>query len=203
MTLHLTRSTRSLVGTFLVVLAGFAGFGCGAPPSGPQVEIVTNMGTIRAQLYESDAPKTVKNFLGYVDKKHYDGTIFHRVIPDFMIQGGGFRPNLQQILGNDVEGIKNESYNGHRNDRGTLAMARTSAPDSATDQFYINLKDNKDLDRAYAKDGVGYAVFGKVTDGMDVVDRIAAVSTVTRVGHEKVPLTPVIIETIRRLPEKK
>lgn len=185
-----------VVALSIVLLAG-----CGREPTGPQVEIVTNMGAIRAQLYESDAPITVKNFLGYVDQKHYDGTIFHRVIPNFMIQGGGFHPGLHQVLGDDVVGIKNESYNGHRNDRGTLAMARTSQPNSATDQFYINLKDNKDLDRAYADDKVGYAVFGKVIGGMDVVDRIAEVRTfnIPR-KHENVPLTPVIIETIRRVP---
>lgn len=184
----------------LLLVALTLTLGCGREPTGPQVDIVTNVGTIRAQLYESDAPITVKNFLKYVDEKHYDGTIFHRVIPDFMIQGGGFRPNMQQVLGNDVVGIKNESFNGHRNDRGTLAMARTSQPNSATDQFYINLKDNKDLDRAYAKDGVGYAVFGKVIDGMNIVDRIAEVRTFNMPGgHENVPLTPVVIESIRRV----
>lgn len=193
---------RSILLFAVPVLLALVG-GCRGEPTGPEVEIVTNMGTIRARLYESDAPITVKNFLYYVDENHYDGTIFHRVIPDFMIQGGGFKPGMHQVLGNDAVGIKNESFNGHRNDRGTLAMARTDRPDSATDQFYINLKDNAPLDRANAKDGVGYAVFGKVTSGMDVVDKIATSRTMNFQGHQAVPLNHVIIESIRRVPDAK
>ena len=145
---------------------------CGSSTPNPVVVIDTSMGTIKAELNQDQAPITVKNFLRYVDDKFYDGTIFHRVIADFMIQGGGFEPGA---LGQEKEtraAIKNESANGLLNVRGTLAMARTNRPDSATSQFYINVKNNGALDRANARDRVGYCVFGKVTEGMDVVDKI-------------------------------
>ncbi|HEX3314794.1 MAG TPA: peptidylprolyl isomerase, partial [Gemmataceae bacterium] len=138
----------------------------------------------------------VKNFLKYVDDKHYDGTIFHRVIPGFMIQTGGLTENMREKQGRDP--IKNESKNGLQNRRGTLAMARTSDPDSATSQFFINVKDNDGLNRATAQDGVGYAVFGRVTEGMDVVDAIVGVPTTSRGGHENVPQTPIFIRSARR-----
>src|SRR5262249_25622685 len=155
--------------------------------------IKTNQGTIKVELFEKDAPETVKNFLKYVDDKHYDDTIFHRVIEDFMIQGGGFKKGFSDIKDEkDVEKyrnktrdpIKNESDNGLSNKRGTLAMARTNKPDSATDQFYINVKDNEGLDKAKARDKVGYCVFGKVIEGMDVVDKIKKVETKEILGGD-------------------
>jgi cyclophilin family peptidyl-prolyl cis-trans isomerase len=134
----------------------------------------------------------VKNFLQYVDDKFYDGTVFHRVIPDFMIQGGGFEAGMREKR--TREPIVNEGGNGVSNTRGTLAMARTNVPDSATAQFFINVKDNLFLDRARAADKVGYAVFGKVIDGMDVVDEIRRVET----GQRDVPTQDVVIRSIRR-----
>ena len=171
-----------------------------APASGgPQVEIVTNMGKIKCELFEKESPVSVKNFLRYVDEKHYDGTIFHRVIPDFMIQGGGFDNGLREKQTFDP--IRNEAGNGVENRRGTLAMARTNDPHSATSQFFINTKDNEFLNRAKSPDGVGYAVFGRVIDGMDVVDRIRTQATKTMPnGMENVPVNPIIIESIRRIP---
>ncbi len=160
------------------------------------VLIETSQGTIKAELDGDKAPITVANFLAYVDDKFYDDTIFHRVIPDFMIQGGGFAPGLRQKT--TKAAIKNESGHGLSNKRGTLAMARTNVPDSATAQFFINLKDNTFLDKAQAQDGVGYCVFGKVTEGMDVVDKIKAVATGRRGMHENVPTQDVVIKSIRR-----
>ena len=156
------------------------------------VIIETSKGTIKAELFAEKAPITVKNFLQYVDDKHYDGTIFHRVISDFMIQGGNMLPGLKEKKTRET--IKNEAGNGLTNKRGTLAMARTPAPDSASDQFFINVKYNDFLDRANAQDGVGYAVFGKVLEGMDVVDAIKEVRT----GPGDVPVQDVIIKSIRR-----
>ncbi len=155
----------------------------------------TSKGTVKIELYDDKAPITVQNFLEYVDDKHYDGTIFHRVIPDFMIQGGGFVPGLRE-KGSKYPPIKNESANGLENFRGTLAMARTNAPDSATDQFFINVKNNGALDRAGGR--VGYAVFGKVIGGMEVVDAIRVVKTAEAGQHEDVPVDDVIIKSIRR-----
>ena len=155
------------------------------------VLIETSQGTIKAELDGDKAPVTVANFLAYVDDKFYDDTVFHRVIPDFMIQGGGFAPGLRQKT--TKAAIKNESGNGLSNQRGTLAMARTNVPDSATAQFFINLKDNDFLDRANAQDKVGYCVFGKVIEGMDVVDKIKSVET-----RRSVPVKDVVIESARR-----
>ncbi len=172
----------------------------------PQVVIETSEGTIKVELFQRDAPITVKNFLQYVDTQHYDGTIFHRVKPGFMIQGGGFTPDMLRKGPPGRKGIRNEASNGLKNERGTLAMARTDDPDSATDEFFINLTYNDFLDRANAKDGVGYAVFGKVLDGMDVVDKIARVETHTwvdskdpRSKHQDVPVKDVFIKSIRRV----
>ncbi len=159
----------------------------------PRVVMETNYGRITIELYADKAPITVKNFLQYVDDKHYDGTIFHRVIADFMIQGGGFEPGMKEKKTRDP--IKNEAGNGLKNERGTIAMARTPDPDSATSQFFINTVDNKKLDRANTKDNVGYAVFGRVIDGMDVVDAIRRVKT-EEVGD--VPVKDVIIRSVRR-----
>ena len=163
----------------------------------PIVLMETSEGPVKIELFESKAPITVKNFLSYVDDKFYDGTIFHRVISDFMIQGGGFLPGMKEKRSKAP--IKNESSNGLANTRGTLAMARTNAPDSATAQFFINVKDNAGLDRRNARDGVGYAVFGKVIEGMDVVDKIRVVDTGRVAGHDDVPETDVIIKSIRRV----
>jgi cyclophilin family peptidyl-prolyl cis-trans isomerase len=169
--------------------------GCSSAPSGPNPQVVmeTSLGSVKIELFQDRAPITVKNFLDYVDDKFYDGTIFHRVIADFMIQGGGMTPDLieKRTRGN----IRNESSNGLRNERGTLAMARTDEPDSASSQFFINVKYNDFLDRVNARDSVGYAVFGRVTEGMDVVDRIRAVRT----GRADVPVDVVLIKSIRRL----
>jgi peptidyl-prolyl cis-trans isomerase B (cyclophilin B) len=164
------------------------------------VIIETSEGTIWAELLADQAPVTVANFLRYVDEGSYDGTIFHRVIPGFMIQGGGFTAEMSQKPTH--EPIKNEAANGLQNRRGTLAMARTSDVDSATAQFFINTVDNDFLDhRDDSADGFGYAVFGRVTDGLDVVDRIQHVATQTVGHHENVPVTPVVIDSIRRQDE--
>ena len=155
-----------------------------------QVVMETSQGTIRIELDDAKAPITVKNFLSYVDEGFYDGTLFHRVIPTFMIQGGGFATGMQQKRTNPP--IKNEAANGLSNARGTIAMARTNDPDSATAQFFINVVDNTRLDR------LRYCVFGKVAEGMDVVDKIKAVETGTRGVHKDWPLKDVVIESIRR-----
>src|SRR5262249_23509087 len=137
-----------------------------------------------------------KNFLAYADEGFYDNTIFHRVISNFMIQGGGFEPGMHQKK--TKASIRNESTNGLSNARGTLAMARTNVPDSATCQFFINVKGNTFLDRAQAQDGVGYCVFGRVVEGTDVVDAIKRVATATLAGHENVPREDVVIRSVRR-----
>jgi len=173
------------------------------PPEADQeqpVEYVlldTSMGEILLELDREKAPATVKSFLQYVDDGFYDGTIFHRVIPGFMVQGGGFTPEMQPkpTSGN----VRNESSNGLLNDRGTIAMARTSDPHSASSQFFINVVDNDGLNRGQAADGWGYAVFGKVIAGMGAVDQIVAVPT-TRAGqHADVPREPVLLESAERL----
>jgi peptidyl-prolyl cis-trans isomerase B (cyclophilin B) len=156
----------------------------------------TSLGTIKIELDADKAPITVKNFLTYVDEGFYDGTVFHRVIPNFMIQGGGMEPGMKQKKTHAT--IKNESSNGLANKRGTLAMARTSVPDSASSQFFINVVDNAFLDKAQAGDRVGYCVFGKVVEGMDVVDKIKAVKTTDKSGHGDVPVTDVVIRSVRR-----
>jgi len=162
------------------------------------VKLETSMGNIVIELNEQAAPVSVKNFIGYVEAGFYDGLIFHRVIPGFMIQGGGF---TQQMVKKETRNpIINEAKNGLSNMRGTIAMARTSDPDSATAQFFINHRDNKFLD--YIDDNkAGYAVFGKVTQGMDVVDAIASVETTTRNGMEDVPVEPIIIQSAKVVPE--
>jgi peptidyl-prolyl cis-trans isomerase A (cyclophilin A) len=159
----------------------------------PNVVIMeTSMGKIKLELYPDKAPITVKNFLWYVNHKFYENLIFHRVIPNFMVQGGGFTAEMQKKEPNAP--IKNEAANGLKNDRGTLAMARTTVVNSATSQFFINLKNNDFLN--YKGDNpktYGYAVFGKVIDGMDVVDKIAGVKTASKNGHDNVPVKPVTI----------
>ena len=162
----------------------------------PTVVVTTSQGALKVELFEKEAPETVKNFLAYVDEKFFDGTIFHRVIPNFMVQGGGFEPGLKQKKTKAT--IKNESANGLQNKRGTLAMARTSDPDSASAQFFINVTDNDFLDKAKASDRVGYCVFGKVTEGLDVVDKIKGVATGNMGSHQNVPLKDVTIQSVRR-----
>lgn len=171
---------------------------CASGPN-PVVVMETSMGTVKIELYQDKAPITVENFLAYVDSKHYDGTIFHRVIRDFMIQGGGFEPGLKPKR-TKRDSIRNEAGNRVSNERGTLAMARTDDPDSATDQFFINVVDNPNLDRKGRS--AGYAVFGKVIEGMDVVDKIRIVETGNAMGHEDVPTKDVIIKSIRRVEAK-
>jgi peptidyl-prolyl cis-trans isomerase A (cyclophilin A) len=156
-----------------------------------KVRLDTSMGEIVIELDAAKAPKSAANFLDYVKAGHYNGTVFHRVIPNFMIQGGGFDPEMNQKPTRAP--IPLESKNGLTNVRGSVAMARTSVPDSATAQFFINLKDNAFLDSANTPDGTGYAVFGKVVSGMDVVDKIWAVPTGNKGPHQNVPVTPVII----------
>ncbi len=157
--------------------------------------IETNLGTITLELNEEKAPETVKNFADYAKAGHYDGTIFHRVIDGFMIQGGGFTKEMNQKP--TREPIRNEAMNGLRNARGTIAMARTMVVDSATSQFFINLVDNEFLDfSSPTPQGFGYAVFGSVTDGMDVVDAIAKVKTGYNGPHQNVPEEPVVIAKI-------
>ena len=166
-------------------------------PAKVHVVMKTTMGTIKMELNRDRAPVSVANFLQYVDDRHYDGTIFHRVMPNFMIQGGGFDPNMKERTTRAP--IRNEAGNGLSNVLGSVAMARTNDPNSATSQFYISVVDNtRVLDRAYAPDGVGYAVFGKVTEGMDVANAIVNVKTHTVGGRENVPVEPVVILTIRR-----
>jgi len=179
----------------------------------PDIVIIeTSMGTIRAKLHRSSAPITVENFLTYVDKGHYDETIFHRVMSDFMIQGGGFKIN--DGFPKELEtgsGITNESANSEKNTRGTLAMARTNDPNSATAQFFINVNDNHNLDHPSMG---GYAVFGEVVEGMDIVDAIKEVETGSQAAlsldptgryltseFSDVPLKPVIIKSITRAPK--
>ena len=158
-----------------------------------QVEMQTSKGNIRIELDDAKAPESVRNFIEHVQKGHYDGTVFHRVIKGFMIQGGGFEPGMRQRPTGAA--IRNEAGNGLKNKRYTLAMARTSDPHSATAQFFINAADNEFLNfKSESPQGWGYAVFGRVVDGTDVVDKIKAVKTGNRSGHQNVPVDDVIIE---------
>jgi cyclophilin family peptidyl-prolyl cis-trans isomerase len=162
----------------------------------PVVEMKTSEGTIKIELWPDKAPITVKNFLRYADEKFFDGTIFHRVIPNFMIQGGGFTPDMKQK--STHEEIKNEARSDVSNARGTLAMARTSVVDSATAQFFINVKDNRFLDHTNkTSSGFGYCVFGQVTEGLDVVDKIVQTPTKNVGSFDDVPAKPVVIESMQ------
>lgn len=163
----------------------------------PVVVIETSKGTIEVELFNDKAPVTVENFLKYVDKGHYSDTIFHRVIPNFMIQGGGMTADMREKPTD--KGIKNEADNGMSNKRGTLAMARTNDPHSASAQFFINVKDNGFLDHtSKTPQGWGYAVFGEVKSGMDVVDAIKSVKTTSKMPHDDVPVEPVVIKSMKR-----
>jgi peptidyl-prolyl cis-trans isomerase A (cyclophilin A) len=159
------------------------------------VRFETSLGSFTLELDAAKAPITVENFLSYVDEGFFDGLIFHRVIPGFMIQGGGFTPDMAQKKNRAP--IKNEATNGLRNQRGTIAMARTNDVHSATAQFFINLKDNDFLDNSPGN--FGYAVFGKVVDGLDTIDRIAKERTGRRKGHDDVPVTDVVIQSAKRV----
>jgi len=163
-----------------------------SPALAQKVRLATSLGDIVVELDAEKAPKTVDNFLQYVKAGHYDGTIFHRVIENFMIQGGGMKPDMSEKATRAP--IPLESRSGLSNVRGTLAMARTMDPNSATAQFFINVKDNAFLDQPNARDGNGYAVFGKVVAGMDVVDKIKVVPVADKGGHQNVPTTPVTIK---------
>lgn len=161
----------------------------------PQILIETNKGNITVELNAEKAPNTVANILAYVNDGFYDGTIFHRVIPGFMVQGGGMKPDMSEK--STKAAIQNEANNGLKNARGTLAMARTNAPHSASSQFFINVADNSFLDfKSESPQGWGYAVFGKVTEGMDVVDAIVAVKTGNKGGHQDVPVEPVTMTKV-------
>ncbi|MCM2308613.1 MAG: peptidylprolyl isomerase [Sulfuritalea sp.] len=175
-------------------------FSIAAHAANPQVELRTSQGTLTIELYQDKAPKTVENFLQYAKDGFFNGTVFHRVIPGFMIQGGGFTPDLKQK--ETRAQIQNEAKNGLKNETGTLAMARTNDPHSASAQFFINLKDNSFLDYP-GRDGWGYAVFGKVVQGFDVVQKIATVPTGNAGPHQNVPNTPVLIESVKLLAPKK
>ena len=173
-------------------------FGASADEN-PKVILETSQGNIVLELYADKAPETVKNFLAYIDAQFYNNTVFHRVIPNFMIQGGGFTVDLQKKKTRAP--IRNEADNGLPNQRGTIAMARTPNPHSASAQFFINSKDNDFLNhKGKTQQGWGYAVFGHVVEGMEVVDRISQVKTVTRGRFRDVPAEPVIITRAARLP---
>jgi cyclophilin family peptidyl-prolyl cis-trans isomerase len=164
----------------------------------PKVVFETSKGKIVLELYPDNAPETVKNFLNYVDSKYYDGTIFHRVIPNFMIQGGGFTGDMKRKP--IRESIKNEADTGLKNDRGTISMARTGNPHSATAQFFINSKNNDFLNhKSKTQQGWGYTAFGKVVEGMKTVDAISAVKTKTTGGFRDVPAEPVVIKSAKQL----
>lgn len=166
----------------------------------PQVLMETSMGNVKIELFKDKAPISVRNFLSYVKDNYYDGLIFHRVIKDFMVQGGGLDENMNQKKTKFA--IKNEATNGLKNVRGTLAMARTAVVDSATSQFFINVVDNAFLDHSgKTPERFGYAVFGQVVEGMDVVDAIRAVKTGGKAGHSDVPVEPVVIKSIRLIEE--
>ena len=186
----MTRNILPVLFAATVVLAGTVL--AQAPAANPKVLFKTSQGDITIELYPAKAPVTVQNVLDYVEAKFYDGLIFHRVIPNFMIQCGGMDAEMRQKSGNPA--IKNEAGNGLKNTRGSVAMARTNVVDSATSQFFINLKDNAFLNhKDNTPEGFGYCVFGKVVAGMEVVDAIAKVPTVNKRGHGDVPLAPITI----------
>jgi peptidyl-prolyl cis-trans isomerase A (cyclophilin A) len=187
----LYRPTRRLFAFLFAPVFAVALLSAAMPALAQKVRLVTSAGDIVLELDREKAPKTVDNFLQYVKDGHYDGTIFHRVIDSFMIQGGGMKPDMTE---KPVRApIPLESRSGLSNKVGTVAMARTGVPDSATSQFFINVRDNAFLDQPNSRDGQGYAVFGKVVQGMDVVEKIRTVPTASSGPHQNVPVTPVII----------
>jgi cyclophilin family peptidyl-prolyl cis-trans isomerase len=159
------------------------------------IRFTTTLGDFTVEFFEKEAPISVANFLKYVDDGFFDGTIFHRIVPGFVIQGGGFTEDMSQKRTSPA--IKNEADNGLKNSRGSLSMARTNDINSATSQFFVNLKDNDFLD--HSRGNFGYAVFARVTEGMDVIDKIAAVETGRRKGFDDVPVEPVIMTSVRRI----
>ncbi|MFM7927533.1 MAG: peptidylprolyl isomerase [Pirellula sp.] len=186
------RAGSLLKGAFAGAMLLACSVGSVAFAQNPRVLIETSKGDIEVELFEKEAPVTVANFLSYVKKGHYDGTIFHRVISDFVVQGGGLTPDMKEKPTADP--IENEAGNGLKNERMTLSMARTSAPHSATSQFYINLKYNRPLDRKYSQDNYGYCVFGKVVKGEEIVDQIAKVKTGRVKGSGDVPIEPITLK---------
>ena len=198
--IQLTNRLGTLAITLVAAVAAI-GVGCtnaAEKPSNPQNPIVmisTSQGDMKVELYKDKAPKTVENFLAYTNEKFYDGTIFHRVIPRFMLQGGGFTPDMKQKP--TKAAIKNEAGNGLKNDFGTVAMARTSDVNSATDQFFINTKDNDFLNhKDDSMQGFGYCVFGKVIEGIKVVQKIEGVPTTSKGMNEDVPVEAVVIKSV-------
>lgn len=163
------------------------------------IKLTTTKGNIVIKLFSDKAPETVKNFLNYTENGNYNGTIFHRVIENFMVQGGGLMPDMSEFASNAP--VVNESNNDLSNKKGTIAMARTSDPHSATSQFFINLKDNDFLDKKNAPDGYGYCVFGEVVEGMDIVENIGTVSTGNTGGHGDVPQEPIVVEKVEVIEE--
>ena len=188
----MTLFERTAMRPLTITLALAAGLLWAPAAWAQKVRLSTSMGDVVLQLEADKAPKTVANFVQYVKAGHYNGTVFHRVIDGFMVQGGGMSAEMQEKATRAP--IPLESRNGLSNVRGSLAMARTNVPDSATAQFFINLADNQRLDAANSPDGNGYAVFGKVVEGMDVVERIRAVATGNRAGHQNVPLQAIVIK---------
>jgi len=187
-----------MISILIVIGVSLAAGAADKPGDNPKVELDTTKGKIVLELYLQMAPETVVNFLSYVDAKFYDGTIFHRVIPNFMIQGGGFTADMERKPGKGP--IKNEADKGLKNDRGTIAMARTGDPHSATAQFFINTINNDFLNhKNKTQQGWGYAAFGKVIEGMDVVDAISAVKTTNRGSFQDVPVEAVVIKSARGL----
>jgi cyclophilin family peptidyl-prolyl cis-trans isomerase len=160
------------------------------------IRFETTLGDFTIEFFEKEAPQSVANFLKYIDDGFFDGTIFHRIVPGFVIQGGGFTEDMTQKKTHPP--VKNEADNGLKNERGSLSMARTNDIHSATSQFFVNLKDNDFLD--HKRGNFGYAVFARVTDGMDVIDKIAAVETARRRGFDDVPVEAVIMKAVRRIP---
>ena len=191
---HLPMKTLTCV---LLLLPFLAAFTASAQSANPSVVVKTSMGSFTIELFPDKAPETVKNFLQYVDEGFYSGTIFHRVIDGFMVQGGGLDKNMTKKATRAP--IVNEAGNKLKNTVGTVAMARTGEPNSATAQFFVNVKDNAFLDyRDSSREGIGYCVFGKVVQGMDVVEKIKAVPTGVKAGMRDVPETPVVIESVTR-----
>ena len=188
----MSNSLRTLA---LILVGALLSLRAGAEPN-PQVLIRTSAGDIRVELFPTESPHAVANFLEYADSGFYAGTIFHRVIPNFMIQGGGFGADMVEKRVHDP--IPNESRNRLHNERGTLAMARTDDPDSATAQFFINVRSNLRLDFDYVTRKPGYTVFGKVLEGMDAVDGISLVRTHNVAGYDDVPESPIVIESVER-----
>ncbi|MEP5766340.1 MAG: peptidylprolyl isomerase [Halieaceae bacterium] len=184
---------KQIIGIFFLAMIALQ-----ASAKDPEVLFKTSEGEFTVRLFADQSPVTVENFLAYVDSGFYDGTIFHRVIPRFMIQTGGFNPGMKEKRNNPP--IINEAKNRLHNERGTLAMARTNDPNSATSQFFINVRTNLNLD--WTPRNPGYAVFGEVIDGMYVVDSIAIAPTQNFMGHGDVPITPIIIESARRIGEE-